>query len=217
MIAEYPEVFSRQIDFEFGAITAENRLARIGIGIVHVTAHIGDGKTAKQSHIDPALVIAIDQHGVRISERLQDGIIETPEDRPALHLNHAKHVAFYFGHNPAGILNGGILDQRAPPLDPTHPVAASVGNYLSFPDQTFAGFLEKNCPFVTKCLVLFEQLQHFGFVRHAVSGLVDQYLQLHYILQHLLGFGGIVRSHRPDTAEKVLNVVSGDAHGLKLA
>lgn len=105
------------IDFELGAVPADDRPVRHRIKIIDMAAHIGHRRAAKQTNIDSTFVISINQHRVRIGCLLQDCIVETPQDWTVFDLYEAEHVGLYFSDNPTRVLNRWRLDQIPAPLN----------------------------------------------------------------------------------------------------
>ena len=93
MIHQHPEVAGAgKIDLKFRAIATENRPVRCRIEIVHVAAHIRYRPATEQPDIDPALVVAVDQHRVRIRRLRQDRVIKAAQDGPAFYLDESMRL-----------------------------------------------------------------------------------------------------------------------------
>nr|WP_198163068.1 hypothetical protein [Cellulosimicrobium sp. TH-20] len=135
MVDEHGErAAARQHDDVLGAVTTEDE-ASARVPVVDVGAHRPDlvGPPREQPDVDPAVVVAVDDHDVRVERApgAGDARVGEPLERDAaLRLDDGEDVGTDVGHDARRVGHRELVDPVLDEVDPADPVAPPGRDHL---------------------------------------------------------------------------------------
>jgi hypothetical protein len=219
---------------ELRAIPTEHRV--LSDAVVDVAAYRFDhrGGPGHQADVDPALVVAVDQHHVVVrgaAHGLEDLLVEPAQGDAVLGLDDDDDVGIDLLQHPCRVLGGDLVDRFLLEFEPADPVIPSVGHDH---DAAALGPLEERAAVLAQkdelALVALREperdqvIDHRDLVGRAVAFLPEQRVELGVALERVspgsppgrIGTGGVdplVLVQRPGALEQVLDVERCDPHG----
>ncbi len=211
------------LDLEHRAIPAEDAVAVLAV--VDVTANGLDVVAAARHdrHVDPALVIAVDQHHVLIGiaiDRRHDILAEAQQGRTVFGLDDTEDVGIHISDDLGGQAGCRFVDRFIFEIDPTDPVVAAVGDDIDgsvlAAGQQVAVILPQNDPLAAVVRLgdpeVLHELDYLLLVGGGINRLAKNGVQFGVHLEDVLAGLPCGLIQGAGALEKVLHVIGRELH-----